>query len=114
MPLGLPPRSFVARGTLFGTRAVLMPSTSPTARVVFLVAGLAFFATAAEVFLAAHVAVFFEDVATLLTDFATAFAAPALFFVAFFATVFAFDTVFFTARRAMLSPWKQCVVGEYR
>ena len=30
IPFGFPPRSFVARGTLAGTRARLMPSTSPT------------------------------------------------------------------------------------
>jgi hypothetical protein len=30
IPFGFPPRSFVARGTEAGTRARLMPSTSPT------------------------------------------------------------------------------------
>src|SRR6476646_3405358 len=35
MPVGLPLRSFVARGTCFGTRARLIPSTSPTCFCVF-------------------------------------------------------------------------------
>src|SRR5262245_60766067 len=37
MPFGFPPRSSVARGTWSGTRARLMPSTTTTCFLVFLV-----------------------------------------------------------------------------